>query len=191
MSGYFYSPTLHAFLVDGLHHDRPDDCIPITDETYEALLQGQSRGLPIVFDQSLMLPISKAPVVDDSTRLQILYAEKRDEINLHCEQAIVAGFWSSALGNPFFYDSRVEDQLNLNAVIQIGKDSSFPCRDDDGDKQFRAHTAVQLLQVGEDFNLLKLHFLKKATDLKQSLDRAYAAVDFPAIAAVRWEVEPS
>lgn len=112
-------------------------------------------------------------------------------INHACEAAITAGFQSDALGAPHQYSSQLDDQLNLTGAILRGLDMPYACRDEQGVKAFRLHTAAQLRQVGDDFTLYKLQLLQHANELKQQLDLALAAGDAEAMALIRWEaVQP-
>ncbi|WP_312244411.1 DUF4376 domain-containing protein [Stutzerimonas nitrititolerans] len=108
-------------------------------------------------------------------------------INQACEAAITAGFTSDALGAPHFYSSQLDDQLNLTGAVLRGLDMPYACRDAQGVKAFRLHTAEQLRQVGDDFTLYKLQLLQHANDLKQQLDAALEAGDLAALEAVTWE----
>jgi len=108
-------------------------------------------------------------------------------INQACERVVTAGFMSSALGEPHFYDSQLYDQLNLTGAILRGADMPFSCRDGSGGRKFCLHSAAQLRQVGDDFTLYKMELLQKANQLKLLLDQALAAADVAALAAVSWE----
>lgn len=154
------------------------------------LLRAESRGNTLRPDPVTGLPIIVeriAPTLEEVANAT--YNLKIQEINTACEAQISSGFWSEATGSAFFYDSQLEDQLNLTGIIQAGTDSAYPCRDELGAKVFLEHTAVQLQQVGDDFIRLKLQLLQKANGLKQTLDAALAAFDVTAIEAVVWESE--
>lgn len=118
---------------------------------------------------------------------EAIHAEKVSAINSASEAAITGGFWSLALGERHQYGSQLEDQLNLTGSILHGTDTPYACRDAQGIKEFRPHTAGQLRQVGDDFTLYKLQLLQKANRLKQQLDQALASHDVAAIEAVVWE----
>lgn len=123
--------------------------------------------------------------------LESLHTQRTAEINAACEQAIVSGFCSAALGHLHVYSSQLDDQLNLTGAILRGLDMPYACRDEQGVKAFRLHTAAQLRQVGDDFTLYKLQLLQHANELKQQLDLALAAGNAEAIAQIRWEaVQP-
>jgi hypothetical protein len=162
----------------------------ISTARHTELLQAESRGNALQPDPVTGHPIivgRVAPAVEEVATAA--YNQKVQEINAACEARITGGFWSSALGPAFFYDSRVEDQLNLTGIIQAGTDSPYPCSDEQGLKVFRDHSAAQLQQVGDDFIQIKLRLLQKANGLKQTLDTALAALDVAAITAVVWEPE--
>lgn len=115
------------------------------------------------------------------------YSVRTDDINRACESAITAGFLSAALGHPHHYSSQLDDQLNLTGAILRGLDMPYACRDEQGAKAYRLHTAAQLRQVGDDFTLYKLQLLQRANELKQQLDLALAAGDAEAMQAITWE----
>jgi len=116
-----------------------------------------------------------------------LHARKTAEINRGCELSITGGFWSSALGSAYQYSSELDDQLNLTGVILRGEESPYACRDEQGQKAFLLHSALQLRQVGDDFTLFKLQLLQKANRLKQQLDQALSDGDVAAIEALSGE----
>jgi hypothetical protein len=132
-------------------------------------------------DAGNQLTPAETHTVDD------IHARKVEEINRDCEAAITAGFQSDALGAPHLYSSQLDDQLNLTGAILRGLDMPYACRDEQGVKEFRLHTAAQLRQVGDDFTLYKLQLLQHANELKQQLDLALAAGDADAMELITWE----
>ena len=129
--------------------------------------------------------------VDDiPTVLELRYSTQMSAVNSACLQEITGGFWSAALGDRFFYESQIEDQLNLTGLILRGLGGGYVCRDESGVKDFRDHSSDQLLQVGNEFTEFKLQRLRKANDLKQTLAAARAASDLDALNAVSWESAP-
>ncbi|NNB00043.1 phage tail protein [Pseudomonas fragi] len=126
--------------------------------------------------------------VDDiPTVLELRYTVQLAAVNKACLQEITGGFWSAALGDRFFYESQIEDQLNLTGLILRGLGGGYICRDEPGVTDFRDHTSDQLLQVGNEFTEFKLQRLRKANELKQALAAARAAADLDALNAVSWE----
>lgn len=188
MSTYYYCPSLHTFLVKGLHPKIPSDSVVVSYSDYLYLLEKQSQGLQIIFDTEFKKPIARpAPGTTKPELLDSLYRQKVAEINSACEAAITAGFWSSALGAPHQYPSKLDDQLNLTGVILQGFDSLYGCRDQQGLKELRQHTAKQLRQVSDDFTSYKLELLQRANTLKQQLDEALASGEMNALQVVTWE----
>jgi hypothetical protein len=123
--------------------------------------------------------------------LTFVHAEQIERINSACAAAITGGFSSSALDETHQYSSQLEDQLNLASVILTGLDSPYPCRDEQGNKDFRLHTVAQLRRVSDDFTLFKLQLLQTANQLKQKMDQALAGKDLTALEALAWEDQPS
>ena len=134
---------------------------------------------------------STGPWVDDiPVVLELRYSAQLATINKFCLQEITGGFWSAALGDRFFYETQIEDQLNLTGLILRGLGGGYVCRDESGVTDFRDHSSDQLLQVGNEFTEFKLQRLRKANDLKQALAAARAASDLDALNAVSWESAP-
>ena len=126
--------------------------------------------------------------VDDIPALTVLrYTAQVSAVNLACLQEITGGFWSAALGDRFFYESQIEDQLNLTSLILRNLGGGYACRDEAGVMDFREHSSDQLLQIGNEFTEFKLLRLRKSNDLKQTLAAARLASDLDAINAVSWE----
>lgn len=83
---------------------------------------------------------------------------KAASISASCEQFIVAGFDSSALGTIHTYPSNRDDQLNLSGTVQrsmmlgvLPTDTfEFLCKDLSGVWAYAVHTATQIQQAGKD-----------------------------------------
>ena len=179
----YYAPSTCGFYRDLINLEIPADAILITQETYRLLAltplpTGYAVGLDLAGYPAL---VTVTPNLDD------LYALKTEQINRSCERAIVDGFWSSALGERYLYNSQLEDQMNLVGVVLAGLDSSYACRDEQGVNDFRPHTIAQLRQVSDDFTLFKFQLLQRASVLKQRLDQGLAANDLNALEAITWE----
>ena len=126
--------------------------------------------------------IDDMPVV-----LELRYGDQLSMVNDACQQEITAGFWSAALGARYFYETQIEDQLNLTGLILRGLGGGYACRDASGVKDFREHSSDQLQQVGNEFTEFKLQLLRKANELKQALAVARSVSDLVALNAVSWE----
>ncbi|UOG54760.1 hypothetical protein [Leptospira noguchii] len=104
--------------------------------------------------------------------------QKRDSlirlVNSICESKITAGFVSSALGAPHFYNSDRDDQLNLVGLVSLNTSVLHKCTDEDGIKEERKHTFDQIKQVLGDGVARKTFLLQRCASLKaiiQSIDR--------------------
>ena len=165
--------------------------IQISTATFRELLEAQSTGARIGRDADGLPVATRGSGEDDGQTLEQRYAAKIDEIDAACVDAITGGFQSSALGERFRYSSQLDDQLNLTGAILRGVEMPYACRDEQGVKAFRLHSAEQLRQVGDDFTVFKLQLLQHANELKQQLDEALAAGDADTLARVTWEaVQP-
>ncbi|VVN93219.1 phage tail protein [Pseudomonas fluorescens] len=122
--------------------------------------------------------------------IELRYSAQLSAVNMACLQEITGGFWSVALGDRFFYETQLEDQLNLTGMILRGLDGVFACHDESGVKAFLDHSSDQLRQIGDEFSDFKLQRLRKANDLKQALAAARLASDLNALNAVAWESAP-
>lgn len=171
-------------------------------DSYQGLtVYSTTTRAPVVIDRAGALPEgytlevpgpgqiwSNGHWIDDMpTVLELRYSAQLAAVNKACLQEITGGFWSAALGERFFYDAQVEDQLNLTGLILRGLGGGYACRDQSGVQDFRDHTHEQLLQVSNEFTGFKLQRLRKANDLKQALAAARADADLDAINAVSWE----
>lgn len=187
----FYSRSTGCTYLQGIHQSIPEDAKPISEDRYQSVIANPApgkvrghddEGLPVLTDPP---PLSFLERCTNTHSFQIL------AINHACEATITAGFQSDALGAPHQYSSQLDDQLNLTGAILRGLDMPYACRDAQGVKAFRLHTAAQLRQVGDDFTLYKLQLLQHANELKQLLDLALEAGDADAMALIRWEaVQP-
>lgn len=166
--------------------------IKLTDARHGELLRAESLGNRLIPDPDTGQPTAVArPETDPQDQLIARHGTKVREINEACEIAITAGFWSSALGTPHRYDSLLEDQLNLTGAVISAEPAQYPCRDEEGVKAFRTHSAEQLRQVSNDFTRYKFDLLQLANTLKEQLDLALEAGDMTALEMVTWESLPS
>lgn len=109
------------------------------------------------------------------------YKEKKiQDLDNSCESEILAGFESSALGTPHFYQSSRDDQMNLIGLVATGDDDLFKC-DDYTSIAYRLHTAAQLKQVIVDGKNIKLTILTKFNTLKGQVLAATTQAEIDAI----------
>ncbi|PAU55230.1 phage tail protein [Pseudomonas sp. PICF141] len=122
--------------------------------------------------------------------IELRYVAQLSAVNTACLQEITGGFWSAVLGDRFFYETQLQDQLNLTGMILRGLGGGYACQDQAGVKAFLDHTAEQLRQIGDEFTEFKMQRLRKANDLKQALALARSTSDLDALNAVTWESAP-
>jgi hypothetical protein len=112
-------------------------------------------------------------------------------VSQSCQDAILAGFTSSALGSAHSYPAKFTDQQNLNASVTAsllpGVDANwttpFWCADAEGNWSYAAHTAAQIQQAGSDGKAAILTCLTKNQQLAAQID---AATTIPAVQAITW-----
>lgn len=173
---YAYSPASKGLYRSDVNPQFPSDAREISQAVYLELI-----GKPITHDED-----GYPRVADLVLSIEQLHQAKLAEINAACESAITGGFWSSALGTPYQYDSELEDQMNLTSAVLAGVSLTYPCRDAAGVKTFIEHSAEQIRQVGTDFTLMRQQLLQRANELKNELDTALAEQDREAIETVIW-----
>ena len=125
---------------------------------------------------------------DLDTVLAMRYPEKLEMINSRCTRFIESGFSADALGQPYRYDSKLEDQLNLTGVILSGLDAPYFCYDSNNHKTYREHTAEQLHAVGLHLLSHKQSALLHADDLKRALAKTLTERDIAAMQAIEWSL---
>lgn len=120
------------------------------------------------------LPADPGPSLDDVRESQT------SKIVADCEEAIVAGFESSALGQPHTYPCKLTDQANLIASVSASREPGLPetwrapfwCQDASGEWSYQLHTAEQIRQVGMDGYSATLTKLQRKTALEAAIKQA-------------------
>lgn len=119
-------------------------------------------------------------------------AAKVAELSTACKAAIYAGFTSDALGSAYSYPAKDTDQQNLSGSVlasllpsAAGGDWATPfwCADAAGAWEFRAHTAAQIQQVGQDGKAAILAAMARNQSLAAQV---LAATTVDAVAAITW-----
>lgn len=119
--------------------------------------------------------VDPTKIIDQSTLdLKILEMSRNlkiSELSTACEQAIIGGFNSNALGLNYLYDAAEEDQINLigacttttpTSAAPDGYSIYYACRNvSTGIKEYMLHTHSQLRQVMNDGATFKLQQLQK------------------------------
>lgn len=145
----------------------PETEISTTGVDYDSIIWGASPIIPrAVLDQKII----------DYTR-----EHKSEELSSSCQQAIISGFESNALGTARMYDSDEVDQLNLIGAVAntsptataselAGYTIYYASRDvTTGEKSYNLHSYTQIRQVLSDGANVKLTHLQKFFMLKMQV----------------------
>jgi hypothetical protein len=133
--------------------------------------------------------VTRAP--DNAADVSTAKASQTAIVSAACQDAIVAGFTSSALGAAHTYPAKPTDQQNLNASVVasilpgVAADWTTPfwCADSAGAWAYVMHTAAQIQQVGTDGKAAILACLTKNQQLAAQID---AATTVEAVQAIVW-----
>lgn len=150
-----------------------------------------TRG-EISYESNENITISEAVIVNgEVTRFtpaipfSQLQEAKIAEINLRCQEMIIGGFTSSALGSPHRYDSDIVDQLNFDQAYTIAKLTGTPVGyrvwREDGTKPFIPHTASQFETAYMDGAVVKAYALQRCAELKVNIANANSTEELEAI----------
>lgn len=112
---------------------------------------------------------------------------KSAQISAACEQFIVAGYSSDALGTAHLYPAKDRDQSNMIASVTDSYNPTntllwqtpFWCRDANGDWAYKMHTRTQIQKAGSDGKAnIVTQLIKNATLQAQiNLANTQAALD--------------
>lgn len=109
---------------------------------------------------------------------------KIEDINQAAGDELIGGFWSNGSGQNCFYDTDIEDQLNMIGAVLANEDTYYRCFVEGiEEKQWVPHTAAQLRQVFDDGKLWKTQILQKASQLKSL---AKSATTFAELDSIQW-----
>lgn len=116
---------------------------------------------------------SEADIFNDAKQ------RKKDELSQKCNQSIISGFTSSALGVSHTYPSDEEAQRNFNSEInKFLIDSTYTISEFKTiDSGYLAHTKDQLFQVFSDGHSFKINQLSRLNTLKSQVDAINYSTD--------------
>lgn len=137
-------------------------------------------------------PLNKLTKAElDASILTLTKRNKILELSKECENVIIAGFTSSALGIEKIYDSEEVDQINLIGSVSTttptpaeptGYTIYYACRDPETNiKSYIEHTHYQLRQVMADGATFKLVQLQRFNTLRNQVNEATTVEDIEAI----------
>jgi len=125
-------------------------------------------------------PISQAEL--DQHILDQARIDKITEMSHETRIRIESGFPSSALGSEHFYDSELEDQLNLIGSVTAGTDTYYACTEvATGIKAYRFHTIAQLRVIIEDGKNVKLINLQQFNTARDNVMAATTLAEIEAV----------
>lgn len=122
----------------------------------ELIMEGEANDATQIIANGQI--VAKPPVPPPAFSITNARAIKAVSISAACEQFIMSGFNSNALGTNHTYPSNRDDQLNLSGTIQrtmmlgvLPTDTfAFLCKDSNGIWAYAMHTATQMQQAGKD-----------------------------------------
>jgi hypothetical protein len=160
---------------------------------------------PVNFSDGLL-----AIEIDDSVRIGFTYdgttfaapplppvslsdakAAQAAAVDAACATAIVSGFTSSALGAPYAYPSKPNDQRNMIACVTASDLPGTPtgwlvpfwCADSNGNWAFRVHTAAQIQVAGQAGMTQIMSYQAKNASLQAQIA---AATDIATVESIVW-----
>lgn len=152
----------------------------IVIDTYNDILyvKGENLNAPFFTTQLPQELLDKHNAILKEAR-----EKKENELNLHCDN-LLKNFSSNALGDTYYYDFSLEDQLNLTALVVAGNDGYFRCYKEKQPKQNIPHTKEQLKQVFQDGLTYKANMIAICGKLKAHL---LTLDSKEKIEAIKWE----
>ena len=145
-------------------------------------------------DTTILRVMTDAERDTDANRVLVAKKQKIAELSGACEHDITRGFLSSALGVPHWYDSSAYDQLNLVSSLSItaptienpeGTSIFYACRANLGeDKEYVAHTYMQLKQVASDQAKTRIEHLQIFARVKAEVLESTCVSQ---VQAIKWE----
>lgn len=163
----------------------PADAQEISDALLKTLSSDTGKYIVVSDGNKITNVKAYIPSLDEQKNLKIV------ELTNNCKDAITGGYTSNALGSAFTYPSQPTDQANMVASVT---DSLLPnlasnwttkfwCADSNGTWAFRAHTAGEIQQAGQDGKAFVQAQQEKLESLTQQVN---AATTKKAVAAITW-----
>lgn len=117
--------------------------------------------------------------------LDFAKSDKIQYLSLRAKNLIESGFPSSALGSVNYYDSAIEDQINLIGAVTSNVDLYYSTRAslNSAVKSYKLHTAAQIRQVMDDGKTFKAGILMKFDTLRTQVQNC---TNLTSVANVVW-----
>lgn len=166
----YYSPSTGGFYDQDINPTLPEDVVEVTEETYQAMFEGQAAGKKISYDDSgLHLRNHDVDLVKEKKRLHKVVNDLRDK-------AMLEGF--EYAGNTYQADS--VSYGNITSTI-VAINSGMPLPDGftwrSADDQDIDVTKDDILAMGEAALAYITVCYKRAWELKAEVDTAIAAIN--------------
>lgn len=137
-----------------------------------------------LYDFWVKANLPESYLAEQAEKLANAQKAKCEELNKVCDSHLLS-FESSALGEVYVYDGKLEDQLNLLGLVSAGIDSYFRClKKGENIKQNLPHTKAQLQQVYKDGLTYKSTMIYKCGELKAQVMKAASVEEAQ---SVKWE----
>lgn len=184
-----YSKTAHQAGTSGFYLDEdanaPTDSVEVSESDVMVAIN-LPAGSTYDFDANGAMTYT---LPSDAFLLSQAKAAQTASLSKQCQQAIYAGFTSSALGAAYTYPAKDTDQQNLTASVvsslvpglATGWTTPFWCADANGAWAFRPHTATQIQQVGTDGKAAILAAMQKNQQLADQVNAATTVADVQAV----------
>jgi len=166
-------------------------------ENYEQLIHSPTDTWSYDPETSILRVLTAEELNVDPVRVAFAKKEQIGMLSTKCEQEIIKGFSSTALGSIHWYDASSVDQLNLISSITLtgptaenplGTSIFYACRDNTNNdiKEYQSHTYAQLQQIIKDSSVSRLVFLQKFSALRQQIMNKTTVSD---VKSIKWETE--
>ena len=173
------SGNIIGYYDDEIHENIPEPNISLTDDEWHDCVSNIGLRRVDVATKKVIVFTPQPPSIE------VLREGKNKEIDSAVEAAILAGFYSSALGSAHFYPAGRDSQTNLIGAVSTSVDMTFPCRDGAGNWARVMHPAADLKQVLVDGAIRKQALLSHADTLRDAVaagtDMDAVVVDFSGV----------
>lgn len=175
---------------------------PPEDWVANPLIEDRAALLAVCTDQwvynedtTVLRPMTALELETDPSRLENAKRERTASMNQASHQEIIGGFWSSAMGTPYWYDSTQEDQLNMtSAMLASAPSAGYPNgislfyafrTTAGGVKEYAPHNYLQLRQIAVHGTMARTTALQRFHARREQIELALTVSD---VNSVSWEV---
>ncbi len=143
---------MNELVLENVTHFR--ECLHLALEFFKIATASISmQGNNLILQSDEVLPL-KNVFLEKLKELALIEKKKalEEKINQICNEKILSGFDCDALGSLHHYDTKLEDQINIQALVSDNLGSFFRCAEVLEDKShynktYKEHTAKQIKSV--------------------------------------------